>query len=69
MFHNADAEGMSGKNDEITFDGRKPSAHFREFAVECLELAETASSPEKQALFMKMASAWFRVAQRWEKKI
>jgi hypothetical protein len=41
---------------------------FREFTVECLELAKTAPSPEKRALFLKMASAWFEIAQRWEKK-
>ena len=38
---------------------------FREFAAECMELAQ--SSPEKQALYMKMASVWFQMAQRWEK--
>jgi hypothetical protein len=39
---------------------------FREFAAECIELAQ--SSPEKRALYMKMASVWFQMAQRWEKK-
>jgi hypothetical protein len=67
-FCNADAEGMSGKNDKIAFEGREPSTLFREFAAECLELAQTASSPEKHALYMKMASVWFQMAQRWEKK-
>jgi hypothetical protein len=41
---------------------------FREFAAECMELAQTGSSPEKRALYMKMASVWFQLAQRWEKK-
>jgi hypothetical protein len=41
---------------------------FREFAAECMELTQTASSPEKRSLYMKMASAWFEMAQRWEKK-
>jgi acid phosphatase class B len=40
---------------------------FREFAAECIELAQTASSPEKHALYLKMASVWHQMAQRWEK--
>ena len=52
----------------MTFEGREPSMLFREFAAECMELVQTASSPEKRVLYMKMASAWFEMAQRWEKK-
>ena len=52
----------------MTFEGCEASALFREFAAECMELAHTDSSPEKQALYMKMASVWFQLAQRWEKK-
>jgi hypothetical protein len=37
---------------------------FREFAAECMELAQTASSPEKHVMYMKMASVWFQMAQR-----
>jgi hypothetical protein len=59
------AKGMPGKNDKITFEGCKPSMLFREFAAECMELAQ--SSPEKRALYLKMASVWFQMAQRWEK--
>ena len=59
---------MPGKNDEITFEGCEPSMLFREFAAECLELAPTTSSPEKRALFLKMASVWFQMAVRFEKK-
>jgi hypothetical protein len=59
---------MPGKNDEMTFEGCEPSTLFREFAAECMELTQTASSPEKRSLYMKMASAWFEMAQRWEKK-
>jgi hypothetical protein len=59
---------MPGKNDKIAFEGREPSTLFREFAAECMELAQTAPSPEKHALYMKMASVWFRMAQRWEKE-
>ena len=68
MFHNADAEGMSGKNDKITFESCEPSMLFREFAAECMELALAASSPEKHALYLKMAGLWYQMAQRWEKK-
>jgi hypothetical protein len=49
-FCNADAEGMPGKNDKTTFKGREPSTLFREFAAECMELAQTATSPEKGAV-------------------
>jgi hypothetical protein len=59
---------MPGKNDEITFEGCEPSTLFRQFATECIELAQTAPSPEKHTLYLKMASAWHRIAQRWEKK-
>jgi hypothetical protein len=59
---------MLEKDNGITFEGREPSTLFREFAAECMELAQTASSPEKHALYVKMASVWFQMAQRWEKK-
>ena len=59
---------MPGKKDEITFEGCEPSMLFREFAAECMELAQAASSPEKQTLYMRMAGVWFKMAQRWEKK-
>jgi hypothetical protein len=51
-----------------TFEGCEPSPLFRDFAAECIELAQTASSPEKRALYAKMASVWYQMAQRWEKK-
>ena len=59
---------MPKEDNGITFEGRNPSTLFREFAAECMESAQTASSPEKRALYMKMASVWFQMAQRWEKK-
>jgi hypothetical protein len=59
---------MPEKNDVTTFEGCEPPMLFREFAAECMELAQTASSPEKHALYLKMASVWHRMAQRWEKK-
>jgi hypothetical protein len=49
-------------------EGLVPPTLFREFAAECLELAQTAASPEKRALYLKMASEWHQMAQRWEKK-
>jgi len=56
---------MPKQNNEPTFEGCEPSMLFREFAAECMESAQTASSPEKRAPYMKMASLWH---QRWEKK-
>jgi hypothetical protein len=57
---------MPRKNDDITFEGCEPSMLYREFAAECLELAQ--SLPEKRAMYLKMASVWFQMAVRWEKK-
>jgi hypothetical protein len=45
-----------------------PAKQFREFAAECMELARTTPTPEKHSLYMKMASLWHRMSQRWEKK-
>ena len=56
------------KNGEPTFEGLEPSTLFREFAAECMELAQTIRSHEKRALYLKMASVWHQLAQRWEKK-
>jgi len=55
-------------NSNHTFEGCEPSTLFREFAAECMELAQTAPTPEKSALYMKMASVWHQMARRWEKK-
>ena len=62
--------GGAGENEDsgITFASGNPSTLFREFAAECMDLAQTASSPQKRALYMKMASMWHQMAQRWEKK-
>jgi hypothetical protein len=51
----------------IAFEGSDPSTLFREFAAECIELARTTQTPEKRALYLKMASVWHEMAQRWEK--
>ena len=59
---------MPKEDNGIAFEGCEPSTLFREFAAECIELAQTASSPSKHALYMKMASVWHQIAQRWEKK-
>jgi acid phosphatase class B len=59
---------MPKENNESTFDGRDPAALFREFAAECIELAQTNTSPEKHALYLKMASIWHQMAQRWENR-
>jgi hypothetical protein len=55
-------------NDNHTYEDREPSTVFREFAAECLELAQNTPTPEKRALYLKMASVWHQMAQRWEKK-
>jgi hypothetical protein len=60
---------MPKQNYEPTFEGgSEPSTLFREFAAECMELAQATSSPEKHSLYLKMASVWHQMAQRWEKK-
>ena len=59
---------MSKEINEPTFEGCEPSTLFREFAAECMELAQTTSTPEKRTLYMKMASVWHQMALRWEKK-
>jgi hypothetical protein len=59
---------MSKETDGPTFEGLYPSTLFREFAAECIELARTAQTPEKRALYLKMAGVWHQIAQRWEKK-
>jgi hypothetical protein len=66
-FRDAEADGMPKEN-EPTFEDRNPATLFREFAAECMELAQTNSSPEKRALYLKMAGVWYQMAQRWEKK-
>ena len=58
---------MPKENYGPTFEGVDAPTLFREFAAECMELARTAP-PEKHALYLKMASVWHQMAQRWEKK-
>ena len=59
---------MPKESNNHTYKDREPSTLFREFAAECMELAQTVPTPEKRSLYMKMASLWHRMAQRWEKK-
>jgi hypothetical protein len=56
------------KDNNQNFEGHNPETLFREFAAECLELAHAHPSPEKRALFLRMASVWHQMAHRWEKK-
>jgi hypothetical protein len=53
---------------EPILDACNPATLFREFAAECMELAQTNSSPEKRALYLNMAGVWHQMARRWEKK-
>jgi len=46
-----------------------PAKQFREFAAECVELAQTAHSPQKRDVYLEMARIWREMALRWEKKI
>jgi hypothetical protein len=59
---------MPKENDGPTFEGLNPTTLFREFAAECLELANTTSSDNKRALYLKMAGVRHQMALRWEKK-
>jgi hypothetical protein len=58
---------MPKENQEPCFEGLNPPTLFREFAAECMELAQIPSH-EKRAPYLKMASIWHQIAQRWEKK-
>jgi hypothetical protein len=69
IFHNADAERMPNENKAPTFEGLNPLTLFREFAAECMELAQMTPTPEKRALYLKMASMWFQMVQRWERGV
>jgi hypothetical protein len=59
---------MPKENNDPTFEGLNPPTLFREFAAECMELAQTAAAPERRTLYLKMASIWHQMALRWEKK-
>jgi hypothetical protein len=59
---------MPKENDNHSYEGCEPSPLFRDFAAECIELAQTAPTSAKRALYLKMASVWHQMAQRWENK-
>jgi hypothetical protein len=59
---------MPKENNDTTFESLNPPTLFREFAAECMELAQMTPTPERRALYVKMASVWHQMAQRWEKK-
>jgi len=58
---------MPKDNNNHTSEDREPSTVFREFAAECTQLAKRASTPDKRALYLRMASVWHSMAVRWEK--
>jgi hypothetical protein len=60
---------MPKDNSGLLFEDCEPATLFREFAAECIELAQTNPSPEKRALYMKMAGMWHQMAQRWERGV
>jgi hypothetical protein len=68
VFHDVETDRMPKESNGIAFEGCDPSTLFREFAADCMELAQTNSSAEKRALYLNMASIWHQMAQRWEKK-
>ena len=39
------------------------SEQYRRFAEECVQIARAAKSPTSQAVLLKMAQVWFRLAQ------
>jgi len=59
---------MSKENNDPMFEGSNPPMLFREFAAECMELAQATPTPQKRALYVRMASVWYQMALRWEKK-
>jgi hypothetical protein len=63
----ADAETMPKQSNDPIFEGLNPRMLFREFAAECMELAQTAPTPKKRTLYLRMASVWHQMALRWEK--
>jgi hypothetical protein len=37
---------------------------YREFAAECVRVAQQSSNPDEKALLLEMAEAWRRLAER-----
>ena len=45
----------------------KHATQYREFAEECIRLAQQAKSGEERAMFDEMAADWLRLAEAAEK--
>jgi len=60
---------MPKENNGPEFEGLNPPTLFREFSAECMDLAQTAPTPKKRTLYMKMASVWHQMALRWERGV
>ena len=44
--------------------GMSSADRYREFAAECLRVAQRASNPDDKALLVEMAEVWRRMAER-----
>ncbi|HEY7299231.1 MAG TPA: hypothetical protein VH684_15100 [Xanthobacteraceae bacterium] len=40
--------------------------HYRQYAADCIQLAQAAGAPEDKALLLEMGVLWLRLAQRAE---
>jgi hypothetical protein len=56
-------------NEPIAEGLDRASTKFREFAAECMELAQKSHSLEQRMVYLKMASTWHQTAVRWEKDL
>jgi hypothetical protein len=41
---------------------------YRQFAAECLKMAQTAEVEQNRAIFLQMARVWFGLAEREESR-
>jgi hypothetical protein len=57
---------MPKENNDLEFEGLNAPTLFREFAAECMELAQT--NPEKRRAIPENGELWYQMALRWEKK-
>ena len=60
---------MPKENNGLEFEGLNAPTLFREFAAECAQLAQATPTPDKRALYLRMASVWHQMAQRWERGV
>jgi len=47
--------------------GMSSADRYREFAAECLRVAQRSSNPDDKALLLEMAEVWRRMAERASK--